>query len=142
MKGGQFFRIEERGCIGMITIQFAGLPPGFPDLCAGCVEHRLVVCVFPNHQVFNDFEKPLPLLRSFYLVDAAVEVPFITGIVHKLSEEHCPRSRERSPRPPEMQSAGMAVADGLLSRCRHIDLVERQCHFDEFARTLDCDVLA
>lgn len=53
-------------------------------------------------------------------------------IFHHLSEDHCPRSGERTPSPPEMQGRGMTMADGLLAGAGYVDGLQGQGHFDQF----------
>ena len=47
----------------MVLVQFAHLAPGAANLHAGALKHFLVGGVLPQHEVFDDFEKPLPLDR-------------------------------------------------------------------------------
>ena len=56
----------------------------------------------------------------------------IGGVVDQLGEEHGPRRGQRAPRPPEVQRAGVAVADGFLAGGGSVYFVEGQGDFDQF----------
>jgi hypothetical protein len=65
VEGGQFVRIEQLGCAGVVFIRLARPLPARPDLVARRLQHLLVVGVLPEHQVLDDLEQAsaLGLLR-------------------------------------------------------------------------------
>ncbi|MCY1371699.1 hypothetical protein D9M69_588540 [compost metagenome] len=117
----------------MVLIQLAGFPPALPDLRPSALQYRFVVGVLPPHKVFDDLEQSLALGLCLFLVDAVAEAAalLVAGVVDHLREDHGPRRCQRTPRPPQVQRAGVAVADGFLSRSSDIDGIERQGDFDE-----------
>jgi hypothetical protein len=52
-------------------------------------------------------------------------------VVDHLREDHRPRRRQWSPRPPQVQRARVAVPDGFLARAGDVDRFQRQRDFDE-----------
>ena len=132
MEGGQRVRIEELGRLRMTLVERAGLAPALPDLLAGAGEHLLVVGVLPLHQVFDDLEQALTLDGRLFLVHPAPQLALVAGVVDHLRKDHRPRRGQRPARPPQVQRAGVAVADRLLARRSDVDGVEREGDFDEF----------
>lgn len=99
------------------------------DFLTGFVQHRFVVGVLPQHQPFQDAEQPFALDGGLLLVHPAPEMPLIARIVDHLREDHRPCRRQRPPRPPQMQRAGVPVPDRLLPSRRRVD--------DEFSGAFD-----
>ena len=71
----------------------------------------------PQLQPFLQHALSLPLELGV----GAQRVNILRRVVHHLGEDHCPRRRQRSPRPPQVQRAGMPVADGLLPCAGGVD---------------------
>ncbi|MCY1526753.1 hypothetical protein D9M68_617930 [compost metagenome] len=133
VKGGQLVGVEKFSGLRVALVQFADLSPRAADFSAGALQHLLVVGVLPPHKVFDDLEQSLALGLCLFLVDAVAEAAalLVAGVVDHLREDHGPRRCQRTPRPPQVQRAGVAVADGFLSRSSDIDGIERQGDFDE-----------
>ena len=90
----------------------AGVAPALPDLVASRLQDLFVGGVFPEHQVFDDAEEPLPFFLLGLL--GREEIGMGGRVVDHLREDHRPRRRQRPPRPPEVQRARVPVADRLL----------------------------
>ncbi len=134
MEGGQLVRVEQLGGLGVIPVQLADLAPALADLGAGTLQHFFVVGVFPLDQFADDVKQLLAPLGSLFLVDAIPEPAalLVTGVVDHLRKQHRPRRGQRPPRPPQVQGAGVPVADGLLPCGITVDVIQRQGDFDEF----------
>ncbi|OQA10314.1 MAG: hypothetical protein BWY66_00216 [bacterium ADurb.Bin374] len=130
--------VEQLGRPGVVFVQLAGLPPALADLFPRLFEHPLVGGVFPQNQVADDPEQPLPLGGRLLFVHAPLEVPLIAGIVDHLGEDDRPRRRQRPPRPPMMNSARMRPNSRhfLVGTCL-VNIVERQRNLNQLPRTLD-----
>ena len=142
VQGGQLVGIEQLGGLRVVLVQLAHLPPRAANLGAGTLQHFLVGGVLPQHEVFDDFEQPLPLDGGVLLVLPVFEPAalLVAGIVDQLRKDDRPRRRQRPPRPPQMQRGRMSMPDGLLPRTSRIDRVQRQGDFDELAGRFDCVV--
>ena len=68
MQRGQLVRIEQLGGLRVVLVQLADLAPRAANLLTGALQHFLVGGVLPLHEVFDDFEEPLPLDGGFLLV--------------------------------------------------------------------------
>ena len=143
VEGGQFARIKQRHLPNEFFFPYflfpisyflillgAGAPPACPDLVARRLQHLLVGGVLPQHEILDDAEEPLALL--LLLLHRREEVRITRRVVHHLREDHRPRRRQRPPRPPQVQRARVAVADGLLAGTGLVDRLQRQGDFDEF----------
>ena len=139
MEGRQLVRVEQLGGLGVLPVEFAGFLPALADLRPRPFQHVLVVGVLPLHQVADDVEQALALARGLLLVHPAGEAlaGLVARVVDQLREQHSPRRRQRPPRPPQMQRAGMAMPDRLLARRGGVDVVQREGDFDEFLGGLD-----
>src|SRR5262249_32050303 len=104
-----------------------------PDLRAGLLQYRFVRGVLPLHKVLDYSEEPLALSPLSLL--CGKEVQLRRRVVHHLREDHCPCRRERPPRPPQVERAGVAVADRLLPRCGLVYRFQWKSHFDQFLPT-------
>ncbi len=82
----------------MICVFSAGTAPAVPYFVPGRLKHLFIRRVFPQHQIFDDLEQAFPLL--FLRLFGREKLRPRRGIVHHLREDHCPRSRQRTPRPP------------------------------------------
>jgi hypothetical protein len=135
VQGGQLVGVEQLGGLRVVLVQLAHLPPRATNLGAGTLQHFFVCGVLPQHEVFDDFEQPLPLDGGVLFVLSVFEPAalLVAGIIDQLRKNHRPRRRQRSPRPPKVQRGGMPVADGFFPRTSHIDRVQRQGDFDELA---------
>ena len=127
MQGGQLLGIEQLGGLRVVLVQLAHLTPRATNLGAGTLQHFLVGGVLPQHEVFNDFEQPLPLNGGFLLVLSVFESAalLVAGIIDQLGKDDRPRRRQRPPRPPQMKRRRMPMPDGFLSRARRIDRIKR-----------------
>src|ERR1700722_17839920 len=69
MKSRQFVPVEQLTGFWMVDVVGTGRLPTSPDLYSRAVQHRLIGCVFPFHQIFDNLEEPLAfvLLRFFGL---------------------------------------------------------------------------
>ncbi len=134
VEGRQLVGVEQLGGLRVGFVQLAGLAPGAADFGAGALQHFFVIGVLPLHQVFDDLEQALALDGGFFLVDAIFEAAalLVAGVVDHLRKDHRPRRRQRAARPPQVQGAGVAVADGFFARGGGVDGVQRQGDFDEF----------
>src|SRR5690606_2515826 len=132
MKAWQLLRIEQLGSLRMALIQLTGLTPAFPNFRSCALQHLFVVGVFPLHQLFDYFKQPLTLRRRLFLVHPTAQMAFVTGVVDHLRKNHRPRRRQRPPRPPQVQSTGVAMTDRLFTSSRDVDRIQRQSDFDEF----------
>ena len=135
MQGGQLVGIEQLGGLRVVLVQLAHLPPRAANLGAGTFQHDFVGGILPQHEVFDDFEQPLALDGGFLFVLAVFEsaaLP-VAGIIDQLGKDDRPRRRQRTPRPPQMQRRRMPMPDGLLPRTSHINSIQWQGDFDEFA---------
>mgnify|MGYP006143675803 CR=1 FL=1 len=54
-------------------------------------------------------------------------------VVDELGEQHGPRGRQWTPRPPQVERARMAVPDRLLASGLSVDRFERQSYLDQLA---------
>ena len=139
VQGGQLVWIEQLGGLRVVLVQLAHLPPRAANLSAGRLQHFLVGGVLPQHKVFDDFEQPLPLDGGLFLLhsisESAADVG--AGIIDQLRKDHRPRRRQRSPRPPQVQCAGMSMPDGFLPRTSRIDRIQGQGDLNEFAGGFD-----
>ncbi len=136
VQGGQFVGIEQLGGLRVVLVQFAHLPPRAANLGTGTLQHFLVGGVFPLHEVFDDFEEPLPLDGSFLLVLSVFEPAalLVAGIIDELRKDDRPRRRKWPPCPPKMNAARMRHAGWHFSRsARCIDRIQRKRDFDELA---------
>jgi hypothetical protein len=87
------------------------------------------------HQLFNQPEKPLPLL---VLIGFCGELlGKARRVVHQRSEQGCSARRQRPPCPPKVQRRRVPVPNRLLPRRLLIDRLQRQRDFDEFLLHLD-----
>ncbi len=105
---------------------------GLQDLGARPAQHLLVVDVLPLDQLLDEAEEALALafLRFF-----GGELLRVAGwVVHDGREDHRAARGQGAPRPPQVQRARVAVADGLLPRRFAVDGFEREGDFDEFFR--------
>ena len=111
----------------MFFVEFAGFAPARPNGVVGALEDVGVVAVFPFHQLADDIEQLLAADFSGFFVNAAPEsfAGFVAGVVHHLREDHGAGGGERSPRPPQVQGAGVAVADGFFARGSAVDVIQR-----------------
>ena len=139
MQGGQLVGIEQLGSLRVVLVQLADLAPRAANLGAGTVQHDLVGGVLPQHEVFDDFEQPLPLDGGVLLVLPVFEPTalLVAGIIDQLRKDDRPRRRQRPPRPPQMQSGRMPMPDRFLPRTGRIDGIQRQGDFDELAGGFD-----
>ena len=128
MKAGQDVEVEEFGGLGVVAVEVAGFAPAFPDGVAGTLQDFFVVGVFPFDQIADDGKEALAAGFGFV---------FVAGVVHHLREDDGTRCRQRPPRPPQVQGAGVAVADGFFARGGGVDVIKRQGDFDEFFRQFD-----
>jgi hypothetical protein len=112
VEGGQLVRVEEFGGAGVVPVIGAGGASDLPDFVAGLIEHVLVGGVLPPHQLLDDLEEAQAF--DFLCFQRRELVRVCRRVVHHLGEDHRAGSRQRSPRPPEMQRGGVAVADGFL----------------------------
>ena len=113
-------RIEHRRRpVGETPLNFRPGPP----------QHISVPAVLPHHQVLQDPEQALALDGLILLGRKPVRVR--RRIVHQRSPQHSPTSRQRLPRPPQMQRRRMPMTDRLLPRRRLIDRIQRQRHLNE-----------
>ena len=124
-------RVEEFRRARMVGIVRAGPPPTDADLFPRPLDQLLVRRVLPLHQFPQDPEQPLAL--PVLLLPGREQFRPGRRVVHQLREQYRPRRGQRPPRPPQVQRAGMPVADGLLPRRRLVDGIEGQGHLDEFA---------
>ena len=129
VKRRQALRVEQLGRARMIGVVGAGAPPAGADFVARLLQHLLVGGVLPLDQLFDQIEQPLPLPILFLL--GRKELRPAGGIVDELSEDDGAGGRQRAPRPPQMQGAGVAVTDRLLARRGGVDGVQRQRHLDQ-----------
>ena len=136
---GQFVGVEKLCRLRMLLVECTDLPPGAADFGAGPLQHLLVGGVLPRHQLFEDLEKPLAFDRSVFFVHAVFETAtlLVARIVDHLCKNDSACSRQRTSRPPKMQRARMAVANRFFSGRRFVDGIERQRHFNQFARRFD-----
>ena len=125
----QALRVEQLGRARMISVVGAGAPPGRADFVTRLLQHLLVGGVLPLEQLFDQLEQPLPL--PVLLLLGGEEFRAAGGIVDQLREDDGAGGRQRAPRPPQMQGAGVAVADRLLARRGGVDGVQRQRHLDQ-----------
>ena len=127
MECGQDVGVEEGGGLRMFFVEFAGFAPARPNGVVGALEDVGVVAVFPFHQLADDIEQLLATDFSGFFVDAAPKAlaDLIAGIVHHLREDHGAGGGERPPRPPQVQGAGVAVADGFFARGGAVDVIQR-----------------
>ena len=139
MECGQDVGVEEGGGLRVFFVECAGFAPAFPDSIVGALEDVGVVAVFPLHQVADDVEEFFPPVFGFFFVDAAPEAfaDFVARIVHHLREDHGAGGGQRPPRPPQVQGAGVAVADGFFARGSAVDVIQRQGDFNQFFRDVD-----
>jgi hypothetical protein len=128
VKGGQLLGVKA----GPALVERAGLAPARGNGRAGAGQHGFVVGVLPQHQLAQDLEQLLALGVGLRAGLARVVAALAPGVVDHLRKDHRPRRRQRPPRPPQVQRAGVAVANGFLPRRRHVDIVQRQGDFDEF----------
>ena len=54
------------------------------------------------------------------------------GVIHKRGEKHSAIGGQRAARPPEMQRGGVDKANGFFARGLGVDILHRQCDFNEF----------
>ena len=134
VEGGELVAVEELLRARVVGVLGTGAPPALPDFVPRRLQDLLVGGVFPQHQILDDLEEPLALLLLAFRGREQVGVR--RGVVHHLREDHRPRRRQRPPRPPQVQRARVAVADGLLPRAGLVDGVERQRDLDELLRVL------
>src|SRR5262249_35216453 len=130
MERWKLARIEHLRCAWVILVGGAGGTPALPDLLSRPLQYLFVRRVLPLYQLLDQSEKSLAflLLRLFGWKQIWVR----RRIVHHLGENDCPRCCQRSSRPPQVQRAGVTVADGLLSRTGFVDCIQWQGNFDEF----------
>jgi hypothetical protein len=104
--------------------------PTPPDFAAGALEYLLVGGVLPYDQVFDDAEQPL----AFALLRCLGWKQLRPGrwVVDHLGKEHGAGSGQRSPRPPEVQRRGVAVADRLFAGASGVDSIEGQGYLNQF----------
>ena len=135
VQGRQLVGIEQLGGLRVVLVQLAHLPPRAANLGAGTLQHDLVGGVLPQHEVFDDFEQPLPLDGGVPLVLPVFEPAalLVAGIIDQLRKDDRPRRRQRPPRPPQVQRGRMPMPDGFLPRASHIDRIQRQGDFDKLA---------
>ena len=129
MKSRQLVAVEKFLRPRMVGILGAGVAPALPDFVARLLQHGLVGGVLPLHQILDDAEQPLPLLLLLLLGREQIRVR--QRVVDHLRDDHRPRRRQRSPRPPQMQRGRMAVADRFLARAGDVDGFEWKGDFDE-----------
>ena len=127
MEGGQDVGIEEGGGLRVFFVELAGLAPARPNGVVGALEDVGVVAVFPLHQLTDDVEQLLAADFGGFFVDAAPEAlaGFVARVVHHLREDHGAGGGKRPPRPPQVQGAGMSVADGFFARGSAVDVIQR-----------------
>jgi len=139
VKSRQLIGIKQLNGLRVTLVQRANLAPRAADFGAGAFQHFLVVRILPLHQVFDDLKKSLALLchSVFPGTGAAITGYNFGRVIDHLCKNHSPRCCQRTPCPPKVQRAWVAVADGLFARRCNIDGVERQGDFDEFFRGFD-----
>ena len=122
--------IEEFRGAWVICVVCAGSPPASQDFLPSAFQHVLVRRVLPSHEFFDQSEQARTLAPSHLLRWEPIRV--LRRIVHHLREDDGARSRQRSPRPPEMKGAGVAVPDRFFTPRRVVDRVERERNLNEF----------
>ena len=90
-------------------------------------QHDRIVGVLPHHQPFQNPEQP----PSFCLLLIDRQRLIARRIVHQRSPNHSPRSRQRPPRPPQMQRRRMPLPNRLLPSRRQINRLQRQRHLNQ-----------
>lgn len=103
---------------------------GLHDLGLGCVQHLRVVGVLPHHQLFQNAEQTLPLGVLLLLSGELLRVA--GRVVHQAGPDHRPRRRQRTPRPPQVQSGRVTVADGFLTGRLLVDGLQGEGYFNQF----------
>ncbi len=111
--------------------QGRGLAAGrvLADLGPGPLQQGLVVDVLPFHQLFHEAEEALALPALGLLGGEAFRVA--GGVVHHLGEDHRAAGGQGAPGPPQVQGAGVAVADGFFPGRLPVDGLQGQGDFDE-----------
>ena len=139
VEGRQFVGVEEFRRLRVVFVQLAHLAPRTANLGAGPLQYLFVGGVLPLHQLFHDLEQPLAFDGGVLFVHAVLEAAalLVARIVDHLCKKDCACRGQRAPRPPEVQRARMAMANRFLTRRRLVDGVQRQRHFDQFARRFD-----
>jgi hypothetical protein len=138
MQAGELFRVEEGGGVGVVGVGGAGLAPGFADFGARFFQHWLVGGVFPDDQFFEDLKEAITRCRPTGFEVAGgqfagmLEFPFPGGVVDELGEDDGAGGGEGAARPPEVEGAGVAVADRFFAGGGFVDGVEGEGDFDEF----------
>ncbi len=123
---------------GVVTVQLADLAPAFADFGAGAFQHFFIGGVFPQHQILNNGEQPFAAggPGGFQVIGGnlagVVQFPLPGGVVDQLGKNHGAGRGQRSPRPPQMQRAGVAVPDRFFAGGGGVNGVQRQGHFDQF----------
>ena len=109
----------------------AGTGHGTGDFVAGRGQQGGVAAVFPLDQAFDEVVETLPLgaLVGFGRKFGGA----VGGVVHQASKDDGAAGGQGPARPPEMQSAGMPMPNGLLPRRFGVDGVQGQVNFDELA---------
>ena len=81
------------------------------DLQAGFIQNIFVIDILPQHQVFQNLEKPLAFLVS------RVFIRHVLGwVIHQRRPQHRPSGRQQPARPPQVQREGVSVPAGFLAR--------------------------
>ena len=139
MEGWQLIRVEQFSRLGMILVQLAGFAPASPYLGSRPIENLFIGDVLPAHEVFEDFEKPLPLNGSFLLVHPVLEATsLMTRVIDHLRKDHRPRRSQRTTRPPEVHGTWMPLKEWVfLLFTTSTDSIQRQGDFDELLRGFD-----
>jgi len=109
------------------------------DQVASGLQHLLVGGALPLHQGFDKVEQPLAggvvrggVLAARQLPAGLHEFGRRVGIVHEGSKDDGAAGGQRSARPPQVQGAGVAVADGFLAGAGFVDGFEGEGDLDEF----------
>ncbi len=105
-------------------------PAAAPDFCARSLQDFFVGRVLPFHQLLDDLEQALAF--GLYCLFGRELIREAGGVIHQLRKQHRPTRRQRPPRPPQVQGAGMPMPDRLLPRRRRVDRFQRDRDFDQF----------
>ena len=102
----------------------------FLKLRLGVLDH-LVIGHSPPRRMCRKALVQLPLRGAFGLWIRQQHVDILGRVIDHLRKNDGPRCCQWAARPPQMQGAGVAVADRLLARGCPVDGVEGQRHLDQ-----------
>lgn len=100
----------------------------FQNFLFSCLQHILVIGIFPDHQIFQNGKKPFPLFVLFFFHWKQLRMG--RRIIHQAGPDNSPSCCQRPPGPPQMQCRRMPMTDGFFPSTGFIDFIQWQCHLN------------